>query len=237
VKVAGAISNNTRYGIQIDTSGATTNGGVNAVNQQVTVREGYVSYTTGDGETAKNVTFTGGQFANPFGYELFSSTANILSPERPIAFNENGYGIWAYEDYVLGVQAAYNTQSQLLFLPAGIKLSYSAVNPNGRSTDNQTRHVDSIYRVSYQTPNKILGLGASYYDGEVSTGTSTAASPIFPTAIAAQPAGTNQYREPKKQLFGVDGRLLRQRGVRAGDLRDPFLLLCQRARDTGPSIR
>ncbi|MBV9850945.1 MAG: S-layer homology domain-containing protein [Armatimonadetes bacterium] len=188
LKVAGAITGNTKYGIQIDTSGA-TGAAVSPTNQQVTVRESYVAYTFGNGDSTLNPTVTAGLFANPYGYQLFSSAANILSPERPLAFNEGGQGIWANEDYVLGAQIGYNTQRQLVFLPSGLHLSYSAVNPNGRATDNQTRHIDSIYRANYQTPNKELGLGVSYYDGEVSNGTGTT------------------FREPKKQLFGVDGQL------------------------------
>jgi hypothetical protein len=189
LKVSGAITNNTKYAIQLDASGATT-----TTAQQVTIREGNITYTFGNGNSAIYPSLEAGQFANPFGYQLPASTANTLTPERPLGFNEGGAGIWANEDYVVGVQAGYVTQQKFLFVPGGLKLSYSAVNPNGRSTDNTTRHVDSIYRIGYTLPSKILGLGASYYDGEVSNG-----------AFSVTPAA-NTFREPKKQLFGFDGQ-------------------------------
>src|SRR5579875_3153097 len=95
LKVSGALTANTKYAIQIDTSGAITT--ASPANQQVTVREGYVAYTFGSGDQAKYPTITAGEFATPFGYELPASTANILTPERHLAFSEAGYGIMANE--------------------------------------------------------------------------------------------------------------------------------------------
>ncbi len=219
LKVAGAPTSNVKFGIQLDASGA-----LNSTNQQVTIREGYVSYTPGTGNSALYPTFTAGQFYDPFGYELPLSSSVTLSPERPLGFNEGGAGIWSNEDYVKGVQVAYNTPSQLLFLPSGLKLSYSAVNPNGRATDNTTRHIDSIYRIGYQSKNKVIGLGVSYYDGEVPNTPAGAVAPVTTTIfsnggpglpVAGTPIGTTTttgtaaipQRDPKKQLFGIDGQL------------------------------
>jgi hypothetical protein len=194
IQVAGALSDNTKYAIQIDTSGPNS--------LPVTVRNAYGAYTFGNGDSAKNLTVTAGEFANPFGYELFASATAFLSPERPLGFNEGGAGIWNNEDYVIGAQAAYNLRQKFLILPSGLNVSVSAVNPNGRSLDNTTRHVDSIYRVKYQTPNKVFGIGASYYDGEQSSGT---------FALAGGTADT--FREPKKRIYGLDGQLQTPAGL------------------------
>ncbi len=197
LKFTGAVTDNTRFGVQIDTSGAVTAGAT--PNQQVTVREGYVAYTFGDGKPAHAPTFTAGLFANPFGFALPSSMANFLTPERPLAFSEAGYGIWANQDYDKGVQLSYNTPQQLIgFLPGGLKLTAALVNGNGRTGENNDRHFDGVYRVGYQTPNKILGVGVSYYDGEV-------------PAVAAT-TGT-AYHDDRKQLFGVDGQVTTPVGV------------------------
>ena len=197
LKVTGAVTDNTKFGIQIDTSGAVTAGA--APNQQVTVREGYVAYTFGDGKPADAPTVTAGLFANPFGYQLFTSTASILTPERPLAFSEAGYGIWANQDYDKGVQLSYNTPQQLVgFLPGGVKLTAALVNGNGRTGEDSDRHVDQIYRLGYQTPNKRLGAGVSYYNGQV------------PEVTAA--TGT-AYRNDKKQIFGADAQYAAPFGV------------------------
>src|SRR5262249_6870123 len=115
LKFTGNPFGNARYGVQIDAGGATTTS-----NQQVTVREGYVSYTFGNGDLVRSPTVTVGQYANPFGYELPLSSSLILAPERPLAFNEGGVGLFANQDYDRGVQ---------LFWPLGqFKVSVNAVN-------------------------------------------------------------------------------------------------------------
>ena len=190
LKFTGAATPNTKFGIQIDTSGAVTAGAT--PNQQVTVREGYVAYTFGDGDAAKAPTVTAGLFANPFGFQLSSSTSNILTPERPLAFSEAGYGIWANQDYDKGVQLSYNTPQQLIgFLPGGAKLTAALVNGTGRVGEDNDRHVDQIYRLGYQTPNKQLGAGVSYYNGQVPEAAAT-------TGVL--------YHNDKKQLFGADAQ-------------------------------
>jgi hypothetical protein len=190
LKFTGAVTPNTKFAIQIDTSGAVTAGA--SANQQVTVREGYVAYTFGDGNAAKAPTVTAGLFANPFGYELPASTASILTPERPLAFSEAGYGIWANQDYDKGVQLSYNTPQQLIgILPGGLKLTAALVNGTGRSGEDNDRHIDQIYRAGYQTPDKQLGAGVSYYNGQV------------PEAAAATGV---LYHNDKKQLFGADAQ-------------------------------
>ncbi len=199
LKFSGQVTANTKYAIQIDTSGAVTAGA--SANQQVTVREGYVAYTGGDGDPAKNLTFTAGEFATPFGYILPSSMANSITPERPLAFSEANYGIFNSQDYDKGIQIGYNTPRQLAFVPGGLKLTFAAVNGNGRTGEATDRQIDTIYRVAYQTPSKVLSLGASYYLGQIhDPDTGVAAASLLNTT------GPN-YTGAKKELYGVDGQL------------------------------
>lgn len=197
LKFIGQATPNTKFAIQLDASGA-INAGTSANNQQVTVREGYVQYTFGDGNPAHGPSITAGQFATPFGYQLAASTAVIVTPERPLAFSEAGYGLFANQDYDKGIQLGYNTQNQLAFLPAGIKLTAALINGNGRASEDTDRHVDQIYRAAYQTTDKQFGIGTSYYNGQI--------------GVAAGTAGTNgvipnfgpNYPKRRKQLFGAD---------------------------------
>ncbi len=199
LKFTGALTANTRYAVQIDTSGAVTAGA--SPNQQVTVREGYVAYTLGDGNAAKNLTITAGQFANPFGYALPVSMSNFLTPERPLAFSEGNYGLFNSQDYDKGLQIGYNTQQQLLFLPAGLKFTVAAVNGAGRTGEDSDRTLDTIYRIAYQSPNKVLSLGTSYYLGQINDPD---------TGVAATSLLNNtgsRYTGARKQLLGFDGQL------------------------------
>lgn len=192
LKFTGAVTANTKYAIQIDTSGAVTAG--TTPNQQVTVREGYVAYTFGSGDAAKYPTLTAGQFATPFGYVLPLSNASTLLPERPLAFSEATYGLFASQDYDKGVQFSFNTPGQLLgFLP-GLKVTAAFVNGTGRSGEENDRRIDQIYRAAYQTADKQFGLGVSYYDGQV----------------GATGLGANFGR--KKQLFGADAQFASNAG-------------------------
>jgi len=193
LKFTGAVTGNTRYGVQIDASGAVTPG-ANA-NQQVTVREAYVAYTGGDGSAAKNLTATAGLFATPFGYDLNASQANLLSPERPLAFNEGSAGLFNSQDYDKGVQLSYNTGQQLLFLPAGLKLTAALINGSGRTSDATDGFKDQVYRVAYQSKDKVLGIGGSYYYGQVNV----------PAVTGFPASGTGpQYTGRKKELYGAD---------------------------------
>ncbi len=198
IKFTGQPTDNARYGIQIDTSGA-----VSATNQQVTVREGYVAYTFGDG-SAKNPTVTAGLFATPFGYQVPASTSSILTPERPLAFNESSVGIWAGDEYDKGVQLGYNTPQQLLFLPAGLKLTAALLNGTGRNSEEVDRHVDQAYRIAYQTTDKQFGAGVSYYDGQLPSGLGQSGF----LGVTAKGAFTGL----KKQLFGVDAQYVSNAG-------------------------
>lgn len=193
LKFTGVLSPNTRYGVQIDASGATTSG-ANA-NQQVTTREAYAAYTFGNGDAAKNLTATAGLFATPFGYILPVSSATYISPERPLAFSEAGYGIFNSQDYDKGIQLSYNTGQQLLFLPAGIKLTAALVNGTGRTSNDTDRFKDQIYRIAFQSPDKVVSIGGSYYYGQVNT----------PNVLTAPAAGLgSNYTGRKKELYGAD---------------------------------
>lgn len=202
IKFTGAVTGNTKYGVQIDASGAVT-AGANA-NQQVTVREGYVAYTTGNGDAAKNLTATAGLFATPFGYILPVSSSTYLTPERPLAFSESGAGIFTNQDYDKGIQLSYNTGQQLLFLPAGLKLTAALVNGSGRTSDDSDAFKDQIYRIGYQSPNKIVSFGGSYYYGQINTSG-------IPGNLATSTAITgtgSQYTGRKKELYGLDAQIV-----------------------------
>ena len=189
LKFTGQITPNSRYGLQLDMSGA-----VSTSNQQVTTREAYGAYTFGDGNMAKNLTVTAGQFANPFGYILPVSSATYLSPERPLAFSEGGAGIFATQDYDKGVQLGYNLGQKLLFIPSGLKLTAAFINGSGRFSENSDRTIDQVYRVAYQTTDKVFSLGGSYYEGQIKTNAP-------PTGAAAT---GYQYTGRKKELYGAD---------------------------------
>lgn len=193
LKFTGQLTPNSRYGVQIDASGAVTSG-ANA-NQQVTTREAYAAYTFGSGDPAKNLTATAGLFATPFGYILPVSSATYISPERPLAFSEAGYGLFPTQDYDKGIQLGYNTGQQLLFLPAGVKLTAALINGTGRTSNDTDRFKDQIYRIAYQTPNKVVSIGGSYYYGQIN----------IPNVLAAPAAGTGStYTGRKKELYGAD---------------------------------
>ena len=197
LKFTGQVTDNTRYGLQIDASGAVTSG-ANA-NQQVTTREAYVNYTLGNGDAAKNLGVTAGLFANPFGYDLPASQANLLSPERPLAFSEGSAGIWTNQDYDKGLELSYNTGQQLLFIPAGLKLTAAVVNGSGRTSDDSDAFKDQIYRIGYQSKDKIVSVGGSYYYGQINT----------PNVTGFPAAGTGpQYTGRKKELYGADAQIV-----------------------------
>ena len=199
LKFSGQVTGNTRYAVQIDTGGAVVSG-ANA-NQQVTVREAYAAYTLGNGDAKKNLTATAGLFATPFGYSLPGSMANSIAPERPLAFSEAGYGIFNSQDYDKGIQLSYNTGQQLLFLPAGLKLTAALVNGTGRTSDDTDAFKDQIYRIAYQTPNKIVSVGGSYYYGQINNTTGTAAGGVSGTILGST---GYPYTGRKKELYGAD---------------------------------
>ena len=199
IKFTGALTQNSRYAIQIDTSGAVT-AGANP-NQQVTVREGYVAYTMGNGDAAKNLTVTAGEFATPFGYALPVSMSNFLTPERPLAFSEANYGIFNSQDYDKGIQLGYNTSNQLLFLPAGLKFTVAGVNGSGRTGEDSDRKIDTIARIAYQTPSKVFSLGGSYYFGQVNDPDTGVAAASLLNATGSR------YTGAKKELYGADTQI------------------------------
>ncbi len=194
LKFTGQVTPNTRYGLQLDMSGA-----VNTTNQQVTTREAYAAYTFGSGDATKNLTVTAGQFATPFGYILPVSSATYLSPERPLAFSEAGAGIFATQDYDKGVQLSYNLGQKLLFIPSGLKLTAAFINGSGRFSENSDRTVDQVYHVGYQTTDKVFSIGGSFYEGQIKT------SGIPGNLLTGGATGTGyQYTGRKKELYGAD---------------------------------
>ena len=205
LKFTGAVTSNTKYAVQIDTSGAVTTG-ANA-NQQVTVREANVAYTGGNGDASKNLTATAGLFATPFGYDLPSSQANLIGPERPLAFSESNAGIFTNQDYDKGIQLSYNTPRQLVFLPVGLKLTAALINGSGRTSDDSDGFKDQIYRIAYQTKDKIVSVGGSYYYGQINT------SGIPGNLTGTGITGTgSQYTGRKKELYGADAQIVTPQG-------------------------
>jgi len=182
IKFTGQLTKNSKYAIQLDGGGA---------NNTVTAKEGNFTYTFGDG-SAKNPALTAGLFANPFGYELPTSSAAILSPERPLAFSETGNGgPFNGQDYDRGVQLSYG--------PGTIKATAALFNGNGLANGTDTdREADQVYRLAYQSVDKVFGIGASYYNGRV-------------TKAGAAPALSSP-----KQITGVDAQFISPAG--------PFLL-------------
>lgn len=164
LKFTGQVTPNTKYAIQIDTSGvanpviSSTPTALSSTATPVSIREANIGYTPGDG-TSKYPTFTVGQFANTFGYELPLSSAATISPERPLAFNEGGSGLFNALDYVRGVQVAYGPQQ--------IHFCASVVNSNGYASNSVSGEFDGIYRLSYLSKNKVIGAGVSYDQGQV----------------------------------------------------------------------
>jgi S-layer family protein/phosphate-selective porin O/P len=202
IKFAGQPGSNTKYGIQVDTAGA-----INATNQQVTVREGYLSYTFGNGDAVRFPTITAGLWANFYGFQLPLSSSQILSPERPLAFNEGSNSLWPNQDYERGVSLKY---------PFGpFSFAAAVVNGTGLNSNDIDRHMDGIFRAAWQTKSKIVGIGASYYTGQipgsgVGLGNPAANPPIAP------------YQSGDKDLWGVDAQYGTARLL--GQQSGPFVL-------------
>ncbi|BDI28077.1 hypothetical protein CCAX7_001280 [Capsulimonas corticalis] len=185
LKFTGQLTQNTRYAIQLDASGfanptATPSNSNSANNSAVSVREGYVNYTFGNGDPLKNIGITAGMFSTPFGYILPLSTANHIQAERPLAFNEGGQGLFSGQDYDRGVQVTGGS--------ASLRLTAALINGTGQVSNDTDRQVDQVYRAAYQTGDKKLGIGVSYYNGHV------------PDYSDVGPA----YQSRKKELTGAD---------------------------------
>jgi len=171
LRVAGAVTPNTNYALQVDVSGLTNNtpsGTSNSSNAAVTDKEAWVSYTFGNGDQAKNPTLTAGQFANPYGIALFQSQSAAYAAERPLAFNEGSAGIFANQDYDRGAELTYSPAS-------AINLTAAAVNGTGSVSNDESRGVDQIYKIGAHTPVikegaasfSVLSGDVTYYDGHL----------------------------------------------------------------------
>ena len=211
LKITGAVTPNTKYGIQFDA-------GAGAAGNAVTFREGYISYTPADGSTAYP-TFTVGQFANFFGYQLPLSSNAILSAERPLAFNEGGNGLFNNQDYDRGVQLSYGFNGPTHPQNSGyqpFKATVALINGSGLNQNSSNQLKDSVYRLGFQSEDKAFSIGASYYDGNITNPPTTAAGA---NAIGA-PTGTTSigpgYTYRQKKLYGVDAQYISPAG--------PFLL-------------
>ena len=93
-------------------------------------------------------------------------------------------------------RSSYNTPQQLIgFLPGGLKLTAAFINGTGRASEDTDRRIDQVYRAAYQTPNKVLGVGVSYWDGQLGA------------------AGATGNFGRKRQLYGADAQLTFPFGV------------------------
>lgn len=190
LKLTGRVTPNANYGIQIDAAGAFSGGPTG--NQQVTVREGYVNYTFGDGST-NYPTLTFGQWANFYGYQLPLSSSQILTPERPLAFNEGSTGLFPSSDYERGLALNY--------VRAPFRYAVALVNGTGLASNDVDRALDQIYRVSYSGPTGTgtagIGVGLSYYHGHLPGSGVGLGNPNATPPVAA-------YSSGRKELLGVD---------------------------------
>ena len=212
LRLSGAVSEHARYSLLFDASNSST-------TNPIDVREVSVAYTFGDGDAARHPTLIAGQFANLFGFVLNESNADFIGIERPMVLSDASSGLWQNQDFDRGVGIA-------IPVGAGFKASASVINGTGRGTaagvstsalaapsassvDNK-RRPDKIYRLAYQPVSvrglRTLGIGASYYDGEISRSlaTNVAGSPTF--------IGT-KYDSLHKSLAGADISLKTNSGI------------------------
>ena len=168
------------------------------------MREGYVAYTFGDGNPANAPTLTAGQFANPVrlsASRLHGRNPHARSARWPSA--RPATGIWANQDYDKGVQLELQHAAAADRLPAGRpQADGGAGQRHGPHSEDTTGMLTASTASAYQTPDKALGVGVSYYDGQV------------PEANlgGAGPTGTG-YHNDKKQLFGADAQYFSAGGL------------------------
>jgi len=191
VRVAGQVTDNTRYAVMIDATGFTNNPNG---NNNVQVKEANVSYTFSKGDLNVSPSVIAGLFSNYYGVALPLSTADLLTPERPLAFNDGAAGLWINQDYDRGV--ALNVPFAGVFTARAC-----VVNGTGLSGNDNNNHIDGIYRLGFLTKNKIVALGASYYDGRIPRGGT------IPGSNPPAPFTGPNYQEGKKQVGGFDARL------------------------------
>jgi hypothetical protein len=184
IKFTGQLTPNSKYVVQIDGGSGSSN--------SVTGKEGYVTYTFGDG-SIKNPALTAGLFTNPFGYQVSISSNATLTPERPLVFNEGTAtgGPFSGQDFERGVMLCY--------APSTVKYTLALVNGTGTTGGTDVdRHVDQIYRVAYLAKNKVLGAGLSYYGGELGK----------PYTVS----GATAFHDAKKELVDVDAQYVSPAG-------------------------
>ncbi len=105
----------------------------------------------------KSWSATLGQLAVPFGIALSQSPALWPTPERPLAFREDGPGPLARQEFDRGLQLQHRA--------GGSTLTLAAINGAGRSAETDSRR-DVVLRAA-QTIGKFTA-GASAYRGEKS---------------------------------------------------------------------
>ena len=90
-----------------------------------------------------------------------------------------------------------------MFLPTGLKLTAALINGSGRTSDDSDGFKDQIYRIGYQTKDKVVSVGGSYYYGQINT------SGIPGNLVGTGITGTgSQYTGRKKELYGADAQIV-----------------------------
>jgi hypothetical protein len=209
IKMTGTVTPNTRYSIQLDAANnPATNVTASSNPNQINVLDANGQYTFGAGNPTKEPTVIAGGIINYFGYMLPQSPADFLAPERPLAFSEGGVGMWQNQDFDKG---AYVTLPLLNCLTAYA----GAWNGGGRYTELDKTRPDGVYRLRFQKSTgmfKMLGLGASYYDGTISR--SDALAPATGQANPEPSSFTGgNYQEGKKNLTGFDAQIQTTSGI------------------------
>ena len=150
IRFLGQVSQNTRYGIQLDTIGYGPT--------PVGVREGNITYTAGNGDYSKNLAFSAGIIGNPFGYMLSTVPAIGLTPERPLAFNESPYGLFNGQDFDRGVSATLPSRN--------MRYTIAILNGAGFASNDTDRVLNQVYRAAY-TGGAKFSAGVSFYNGQL----------------------------------------------------------------------
>lgn len=171
----GGMSPNARYLVELATPGAINTSAQGTA--QTFVRRALGQYTFGDG-SPKNISLVFGQINNPFGFAVSNPRPLQYQPERPLAFNEGGNGLFSTQEFDRGIRVVY--------APQPYSVSLALVNGSGATSNDTNRIKDVIARATYAL-NPTLSVGVSGYEGDILT-----------------TQGTNSQKNGRKRLGGVD---------------------------------
>jgi hypothetical protein len=156
---SGDIGNRSEYRIQLDIP---SHSAVNLRDAFVDIRDAF----------AKNVSVRVGQFTPVFGAELTSLSRFRESPERAMAFADSRFATTLYkgqlplfinQDRDVGISTAWSVDKDT-------KITWGLLNGEGRDPAgrrNQTRAIDTTFRIATSTLRKRLEVGTSLYYGQL----------------------------------------------------------------------